>query len=130
VELPPALFEDVTGQPAYTPNPWPDERPIPSWVFLGQRATVLRNNEPTRLGIATAPAARIGRVSILGVGLVHDHPIPVGEVFTLVLPRRSGRPPLPVLCTCTRCEETDLGQSRIGAVFTALPQTAPEALAA
>lgn len=129
MELPPALFEDVTGQPAFMPNPWPDERPVPSWVFLGQRATVLRDSEPTAPA-DPAPSARIGRVSILGVGLVHDHPIPVGEVFTLVLPRRSGRPPLPVLCTCTRCEETDLGQSRIGAVFTALPNTEHLTLAA
>jgi hypothetical protein len=129
VELPPALFEAVTGQPAYMPNPWPDERPIPSWVFLGQRATILRDGAVPRRAHA-APLARIGRVSILGIGFVHDHPIPVGEVFTLVLPRLHGRPSLPVVCTCTRCEETELGQIRIGAVFTALPDTAPEALAA
>lgn len=129
MELPPALFEDVTGQPAYTPNPWPDERPIPSWVFLGQRATLVRKGEPVPPA-DPAPAARIGRVSILGVGLVHDHPIPVGEVFTLVLSRRGGRPPLPVLCTCTRCEPTDLGPYRVGAAFTALPDAGCEAVAA
>jgi len=129
VELPTALFEDVTGQPAFAPNPWPDESPVPAWIFLGQRATVLREGDRPKRPSA-APSTMIGRVSILGVGLTHDHPIPVGEVFTLVLPRRHGRAPLPVLCTCTRCEETNLGPCRIGAVFTALPNTEPLTLAA
>lgn len=129
MELPPALFEDVTGQPAFAPNPWPDESPVPAWIFLGQRATLLREDDhPKRTHLP--PATVIGRLSILGVGLTHDHPIPVGEIFTLVLPRRSGRPPLPVRCTCTRCQQTDLGPCRIGAVFTALPTAEQTTLAA
>jgi hypothetical protein len=111
VELPPALFSDVTGQNALSTDPHDDRGRIANWVFLGQRTALMRGED------AVAPSM-IRRLSIQGIGLLHVQPIPVGEEFTLLLPRQAGRQAVPVLCKAVRCEEgaTD-GLYRVGAVF-------------
>jgi hypothetical protein len=113
VELPAALFSDVTGQNAFTPNPHDYRSPTINWVFLGQRTALMRGAD------AVAPSM-IRRVSVHGIGLLHAQAIPVGEQFTMLLPRQGGQP-VPVLCSAVRCEEGGWdGLFRIGAVFEAV----------
>src|SRR4051794_26126367 len=114
VELPTALFADVTGQNALSADPHDDRGRIANWVFLGQRTALMRGAD------AVAPSI-IRRLSIQGIGLLHLAAIPVGEQFTLLLPRQDGRQPIPVLCTAVRCEENaGDGLYRVGAVFDAV----------
>lgn len=115
MELPAALFQDITGVPASSVNPKIDERPVANWVFLGQKTILLRN---PAAGDA-ACSARIRRISVQGIGLLHDHPIPVGEEFTMLLPRPD-RQPVTVRCAAVRCEEGGDGIFRVGAVYTAV----------
>jgi hypothetical protein len=112
VELPPALFSDVTGQNALSADPHDDRARVANWVFLGQRTALMRGED------AVSPSM-IRRMSIQGIGLLHPQPIPVGERFTVLLPRTEGRQPVAVLCTAVRCDEGD-GLHKIGAVFDAL----------
>lgn len=114
MELPSALFSDVTGSPAFVPNASPDELPVTNWVFLGQKATLLGENQN-----CDGPTAncRIRRISVRGVGLLYDRELAPGAEFTLLLPRQ-GRPPVAVRCSAVRCEEGCADALfRIGAVF-------------
>lgn len=115
MELPAALFSDVTGQNAFTPNPVDDRHPTVNWVFLGQRTALVCD------GGDAAATSMIRRVSVQGVGLLHVRAIPAGERFTLLLPRQGGLESILVRCASVRCEEgqTD-GLFRVGAVFEAV----------
>lgn len=111
MELPPALFLDVTGQIALSTDPHDERARVANWVFLGQRTALMRGED------AVAPSM-IRRMSIQGIGLLHPQAIPVGEEFTVLLPRTDGRQPVAVRCASVRCEpgaSDDL--HRIGAVF-------------
>jgi hypothetical protein len=114
VELPPVLFEDVTGVPAASANPTAGERPVANWVFLGQKTTLLREPDAD-----LSTATRIRRISVQGIGLLHEQAISIGEEFTLLLPRPQ-RSPVSVRCSSVRCEEGGDGLYRIGAVFIAV----------
>ena len=115
MELPSALFQDVTGVSASSANPTPEEKPVANWVFLGQKTILLRHPST---GDAEC-SARIRRISVQGIGLLHQHAISVGEEFTLLLPRQS-KGPVTVRCAAVRCEEGGDGLYRIGAVFSAV----------
>jgi hypothetical protein len=115
VDLPANLFQDVTGHAASSANPTPEEKPVANWVFLGQKTILLRNPNS---GDA-ACGARIRRISVQGIGLLHDREIPVGEEFTLLLPRQDAQP-VTVRCAAVRCEAGCDGLYRIGAIFTAV----------
>lgn len=116
MELPPALFLDMTGLPASNANPHPDETPLTNWVFLGQKTVLVRDLAG---GEVDAAAAMIRRVSVQGVGLLLDRELPAGEAFTLLLPRR-GDQPVAVRCAAVRCEVGSDGLYRVGAVYTAV----------
>jgi hypothetical protein len=67
-----------------------------------------------------ASVSFVGRVSALGLGLVHGQSIPPGEMFTVLLPRQSGES-IPVRCIavcCRNCGGPDT--YLIGASFTAI----------
>jgi hypothetical protein len=112
VELPPALFSDVTGQNALSADPHDERARVANWVFLGQRTALMRGED-------TVTPSMIRRMSVQGIGLLHPQAIAVGEQFTVLLPRTQGRQPVAVLCTAVRCEEGD-GLHRVGAVFEAV----------
>lgn len=114
MELPPALFLDMTGLPAASASPHPDEKPLTNWVFLGQKTVVVRDLPE---GGVDAASPMIRRVSVQGVGLLLDREIPAGEAFTLLLPRR-GDQPVAVRCAAVRCEAGVDGMFRVGAVYT------------
>lgn len=115
MDLPAALFQDVTGHSASSANPTPHEKPVANWVFLGQKTILLRN--PTA-GDAACDA-RIRRISVQGIGLLHHCEISIGEEFTLLLPRQNASA-VTVRCSAVRCEMGGDGVYRIGAVFTAV----------
>jgi hypothetical protein len=115
MELPSALFSDVTGSPAFVPNASPDELPVANWVFLGQKTSLLGDDETANDHAANC---RIRRMSVRGVGLLYDRALEPGAEFTLLLPRQ-GRTPIAVRCAAVRCDEGCADALfRIGAVFT------------
>jgi hypothetical protein len=116
MELPPALFSDVTGAPALVANAAPDELPVANWVFLGQKASLAGDD-----GLAEATGnCRIRRISVRGIGLLYDRELAPGAEFTVLLPRQ-GRQPVAVRCSAVRCEEGCADALfRVGAVFTSV----------
>jgi hypothetical protein len=109
------LFQDVTGISASSDNPRPQEKPVANWVFLGQKTILLRHPNTGDAGCT----ARIRRISVQGIGLLHQQAMEVGEEFTLLLPRQD-RSPVTVRCSAVRCEAGGDGLYRIGAVFNAV----------
>jgi hypothetical protein len=118
MKLPDALFQDVTGLSAPAGgDPVDDDRRAAQRVFLGQRTTVLRD----RTGVSDDAAdAMIGRVSVTGLGVVCERAIAVGEVFTVLLPRRQGES-VPVRCAAVTCHPCAGGSAYlVGAVYRAV----------
>jgi hypothetical protein len=118
MKLPDALFQDVTGLPASaTDDPLEQDRRAAQRVFLGQRTTVLRD----RMGVSDdVNEAMIGRVSVTGLGVVCERAIAVGEVFTVMLPRRRGES-VPVRCAAVSCHPCAGGSAfLVGAVYRAV----------
>jgi hypothetical protein len=115
MKLPDALFQDVTGLSASAGDDLAEQdRRAAQRVFLGQRTTVLRD----RLGVSDDAAdAMIGRVSVTGLGVVCERAIAIGEVFTVLLPRRRGEP-VPVRCAAVTCHPCAGGSAYlVGAVY-------------
>jgi hypothetical protein len=119
MKLPDALFQDVTGlsAPAAGDDPVEQDRRAAQRVFLGQRTTVLRD----RAGVSDdAAEAMIGRVSVTGLGVVCERAVEIGEVFTVLLPRRRGQS-VPVRCAAVTCHPCAGGSAYlVGAVYRAV----------
>jgi len=130
MKLPDALFQDVTGLsvPAGGDPVDDDDRRAAQRVFLGQRTTLLRD----AAGVSDDAAdAMIGRVSVTGLGVVCERAVAVGEVFTILLPRRRGES-VPVRCAAVTCHPCAGGSAYlVGAVYRAVlsdeyaPSTGP-----
>jgi hypothetical protein len=114
MELPPALFSDVTGSPAFVANASPDELPVANWVFLGQKASLASEGDA---GETRTEVCRIRRISVRGIGLLCERELAPGAEFTLLLPRQD-REAVAVRCSAVRCEEGCADALyRVGAVF-------------
>jgi hypothetical protein len=116
VDLPAALFRDVTGLSEGPGEAFDDRRREARRVFLGQRTTVLRD----LAGVSDdASTSMIGRFSTRGMGLVHGSPIPPGEAFTVLLPRVRGEP-VAVRCVAVHCHTSGPDAFLIGTAFEAV----------
>jgi len=117
VDLPAALFRDVTGLSEPVAESFDDRRREARRVFLGQRTTVLRD----LAGLSDdASASIIGRFSTRGMGLIHGSPIPPGERFTVLLPRAGGGEPVAVRCVAVHCHTSGPDAFLVGTAFDAV----------
>ena len=142
MELPAALFEDVTGSaPAaasealLTPaaggaggagGKAERDRRAAERIYLSRRALVA----PVQGKVVETPRMGMLRdLSRTGLGLLHDRKMRVGQEFIIYLPRRHEGKPVPVRCAVAHCEKSGPrdGPFLIGASFVAVldPEYAP-----
>ena len=138
MELPAALFEDVTGcappaaeatapgaSEAGAPVP-PSERRGAERFYLSRRALVAPVNGKK---VETPRMAMLRDVSRTGVGLLHDRKVKPGQELIVYLPRKHESRPVPVRCAVAYCERSGPkdGPYLVGASFLAVldPDYAP-----
>jgi hypothetical protein len=100
MELTAEAFRDIVDAPksesAAGPRVGREQRKTPR-TRTTQQAALMPFSDRFALETIVAPIRDISRG---GFGFLHDHQIPLGEQFALVLPESSGRP-IVILCTVT-----------------------------